>query len=179
MPRRLKVAYTGRREIGRRCRAMLDDVEFAPFSRAEIGFSVVGTRIFSAEEIAAVPLGIVNLHLAPLPRYRGRYSFTHAILAGDAYFGVTLHYIDEGLDTGPIIAERTFPIKPTDTAWSLYLRAQREGTELFRDLSPTILAFAGLGQRLWSRPQDESKAQYFDRFSLPESSSNPRALAWR
>jgi methionyl-tRNA formyltransferase len=158
---------------------VLDDVDFVDFDQADVGFSVVGTRIFKPHEIAAVPFGIINLHLAPLPKYRGRYSFTHAIVAGDTRFGVTLHYIDEGMDTGPVIAERIFSIKPTDTAWALYLRAQREGTALFRETAPRIISYARCGYKVWSHPQDESKAQYFNRFSLPESAENPRALAWR
>jgi methionyl-tRNA formyltransferase len=80
----------------------------------------------------------INLHLAPLPEYRGCNQFTLAILNGDRQFGVTLHRMDAGVDTGAIIAERRFPID--DDIWvdDLVRRAEEEGAGLFRDSLPLI-----------------------------------------
>lgn len=166
----LIVAYTGRPELAV-CREWLAArSRLVPFEAGfDLGISAAGTRIFTRDEIARARLGIVNLHLAPLPEYRGRFSATHAILNGTEY-GVTAHYVDEGIDTGPIIAERRFPILSDDTAGSLRIRALAEGTRLFLGILPLLL----MGKRLPSRPQDESRARYFDRFSLPTPNpSNP------
>lgn len=173
MPRhQLTVAYTGRPEL-EMCRVWLERLGAQIVERFDrrfdLGISAAGTHIFTASEIANARLGIVNLHLAPLPEYRGRFSATHAILHGSEY-GVTLHYVDEGIDTGPIIAERRFPISVGDTAASLRAQALILGLRLFEDYAPLLIA----GRRLPSHPQDESKARYFDRHSLPAPDpSNP------
>lgn len=100
----MKVHYEGRKVLGLRCQGVLSRLGCEFSEKAELGFSVLGSHIYTPEEIEATPLGIVNLHLAPLPAYRGFYSFSHAIANGEEEFSVTLHYVDEGIDTGPIIA---------------------------------------------------------------------------
>src|SRR3990167_9129812 len=182
----LRVAYLGRRTIGRERRNLIfaqTGVDLVRFdAEPELVVSIVGTCIFTLAEISRVPLGIINLHLAPLPEYRGRYSFTHAILNGEDMFGVALHYVTEELDAGPVIAERRFSVRPDDTAWRLYLRAQRSGRELFDDVLPGILFAAFCGGRVAAVPQDETRAYYYDRHSLPTNDGSPlmaRALAWR
>ena len=169
MPPDLTIAYTGRPELAD-CRTMLEGarVRFGSFSEAfDLGVSAAGTHIFTATEIGRARLGIVNLHLAPLPQYRGRFSATHAILNGDRSFGVTLHYIDEGIDTGPIIAELRFPIVERETAASLRQRARFWGMRLFAKTLPELLRAAYEGRRAAASPQDASLARYYDRFSLP------------
>lgn len=174
MPRRHLIAYTGRPEFDD-CRRWLSTVgELVGFEEPfDLGISAAGTHIFRSAEIARARFGIVNLHLAPLPEYRGRFSATHAILNGSEY-GVTLHYVDEGIDTGPIIAERRFPILPAETALSLRARALVEGRRLFLATLPLLLSEVAHGRRLPAHPQDERRARYFDRFSLPAPDpSNP------
>ena len=182
----LRVAYLGRRTIGRECRKLLAAQPGAKLVRfdaePELVFSIVGTRIFTPTEIVAVPLGIINLHLAPLPEYRGRFSFTHAILNDAKTFRVALHYVTVDLDAGPVLVERYVPILWDDTAWRLYLRAQLAGRSLFASALPYILSYAHAGSRFPAAPQDESRAHYYDRHSLPVSDGSPlmrRALAWR
>jgi methionyl-tRNA formyltransferase len=60
--------------------------------------------------------GALNLHPSLLPRHRGATPIPAAILAGDAETGVTLMRMDEGLDTGPIVAQRRVPLTATETA---------------------------------------------------------------
>lgn len=182
----LRVAYLGRRTVGRECRKLLaaqPDVDLVRFdAKPDLVFSIVGTRIFTPEEIGRVPLGIMNLHLAPLPEYRGRYSFTHAILNGARVFGVALHYVTADLDAGSVLVERYVPILRDDTAWRLYLRAQLAGRSLFTSALPYILSYAHAGSRFPAAPQDESRARYYDRHSLPADDGSPlmkRALTWR
>lgn len=174
--RDLTVAYTGRPELAE-CWTMLEraGVRFTSFEGPfDLGISAAGSHIFTPAEIARARLGIVNLHLAPLPEFRGRFSATHAILSGARLYGVTLHYVDEGIDTGPIIAEQRFPIHPSDTAADLRARARFWGVRLFARVLPGLLTAACDGRRAAFRVQDESVAHYYDRFSLPAPDpSNP------
>ena len=60
--------------------------------------------IFKKHIISIPRLGILNIHPGKLPTYRGVYALFRAMLNGDAHAGVTLHYVDECIDTGPIVA---------------------------------------------------------------------------
>jgi methionyl-tRNA formyltransferase len=163
----MKVSYTGRKSLGVRCQGVLSRLgcEFVPLEEATVAFSVLGTHIYTLEEIASVPCGIVNLHLAPLPQYRGFYAFTHAIANGEDRFSVTLHYVDEGIDTGPVIATKPVPVP--DTPVMLMHRATEAGFRLFDAMAPDIIEAAKLGKQLPASPQ-EGQARYYGRDSLPE-----------
>ena len=78
----------------------------------------------------AVPLGCFNLHASLLPKYRGASPITAAILEGDAETGVSLMRMELGLDTGPVIATTSTPIRPEDTTESLTERLATIGAEL-------------------------------------------------
>jgi phosphoribosylglycinamide formyltransferase 1 len=58
---------------------------------------------------------IVNIHPSLLPAFPGKDAIGQAYRAGVTTTGITIHYVDEGMDTGPIIAQRELPIEPTDT----------------------------------------------------------------
>ncbi|MBM6754010.1 phosphoribosylglycinamide formyltransferase [Lactobacillus alvi] len=92
-------------------------------------------RVVGSTILAAFPNRIVNLHPALLPKYPGLHSIERAFDAGEKETGVTVHYIDAGLDSGPIIAQRTVPILPTDTVESLETRVH----EVEHQLYPTVL----------------------------------------
>ena len=64
----------------------------------------------------------LNLHASLLPKHRGAAPIQSAILAGDRETGITVMYMDEGLDTGDILLERTIPIDPNETGGSLHDR---------------------------------------------------------
>ncbi len=172
---RLLIAFTGRSEYDHwrdwlaRHGYLVTERFDEPF---DLGLSLAGTHIFTPDEIERARCGIVNLHLAPLPEFRGRYSATHAILAGCVY-GVTLHYVDERIDTGPIVAERRFAIDAFDTARTLRVVARLEAESLLADVLPKILSAAVLGCRYPSYPQDEARAHYYDRHSLPAPDGSP------
>ena len=99
-----------------------DDDVFA--ANPDIVVSCLTDHLFTQSEIDAVPIGIVNLHPAPLPRYRGCNSYSHAIINGDRSYGVTLHKVDAGIDTGDIIDGYSFAISPHWTARMVHDRAQ-------------------------------------------------------
>jgi methionyl-tRNA formyltransferase len=103
------------------------------------------------------PHGCLNLHGSLLPRYRGAAPIPAAILAGDEVTGMTLMRMDEGLDTGPIIAQAQCAIGPRDTTTSLTARLADLAAGLLVEMLPGWLAGT-----LPARPQDDSLATYCD-----------------
>ena len=84
-------------------------------------------HIIKAKEIA------INLHMAPLPEYRGSNQFSFAIINGDQIFGTTIHKLDESTDGGAIIFEERFNIDPTVTVKELYDITFEKSIKLFTD----------------------------------------------
>ena len=77
---------------------------------------VCGTRILSAETLRAFQAPIVNYHAGITPMYRGVHGGYWALAEGrPEWAGATVHLIDEGIDTGPIIDQRTFEVTPHDS----------------------------------------------------------------
>lgn len=162
----MRVCYTGRDAEFRRIVEEFTPVVAFDDQPCDLGLSIIGSHIFTADEIARARCGIANLHLAPLPEYRGRYSAAHAINEGAMTFGVTLHYVDEGIDTGPIIAEDRFAFSTRDVEY-LKDAARLVGMRLLRSWLPGLLEAAERGERLPAQPQDESRARYFSRAERP------------
>ncbi|MGD1020422.1 MAG: methionyl-tRNA formyltransferase [Verrucomicrobiia bacterium] len=75
-------------------------------------------------------LGCVNVHTSLLPRWRGAAPIQYAILHGDRETGVTTMYMDEHMDTGDIILQRSEPIRADDTSATLHERLAKLGAEL-------------------------------------------------
>ncbi|MEN9800214.1 MAG: hypothetical protein RL653_3911 [Pseudomonadota bacterium] len=96
-------------------------------------------KILPPDVLAAAPRGCVNVHGSLLPRFRGAAPIQRAIAAGDAETGVCLMKMDEGMDTGPVLAVRALPIRPTDTSASLHDALSVLGGELLRDELPRWL----------------------------------------
>jgi len=84
--------------------------------------------------------GCLNVHASLLPRWRGAGPVAAAILAGDSVTGVTIMKLDAGMDTGPILAQREEPIRPSDTRLELETRLARLGADLLLDTLPGYLA---------------------------------------
>jgi len=101
------------------------------------------------------PKGCINVHASLLPRWRGAAPIAAAIRAGDAVTGVTVMRMDAGLDTGPILAQRSTPIHADDTRGSLHDRLAQIGADL---LVETLPAF--LNGELQPRPQPDEGATY-------------------
>src|SRR6266700_172889 len=100
-------------------------------------------------------IACLNLHASLLPRWRGAAPIQAAIAAGDRETGITIMYMDEGLDTGDILLQRKIDILPTDTGGSLHDRlGQIAPTALLESLR---LLAAGNAPRI---PQDKSLATY-------------------
>lgn len=120
--------------------------------RPDIGISAFFGCILKPEIIEIFPSGCINLHSALLPLNGGWHTNVWPIITGTPA-GVTVHYIDAGVDTGDIIAQREIPIEPTDTGGSLHEKITREQLELFKEIWPLI--HEGRNSRT---PQDLSKA---------------------
>src|SRR5205814_4847187 len=83
--------------------------------------------------------GSINLHPSLLPRWRGSTPIQSAILAGDTMTGVSIILIDKGLDTGPILAQRSVPIESEETHPELSARLAEIGAELLAETLPRWL----------------------------------------
>jgi methionyl-tRNA formyltransferase len=134
--------------------------------RPDLVFSVLTDYIFRKEDIEATRYGIINLHPAPLPDYRGCNSYAHAIMNGEKQYGVTMHYVNEKIDQGRIIRVDRLPIEHDDTGRSLYDKAQLVAKALFESQFPRIVGKALEGDFVESYPQDNSQARYYNRHSL-------------
>lgn len=82
--------------------------------------------------------GCINIHSSLLPKYRGAAPINWAIANGEAETGVTIMQMDEGLDTGPILCQRSLVIGPTETSEELTLRLSEVGAELLLTSLPLI-----------------------------------------
>jgi methionyl-tRNA formyltransferase len=96
-----------------------------------IFLSLEYAKLIRVEKFASDKL--YNLHFSCLPRYKGMYTSVWPILNQDTETGVTLHLIDNGIDTGDIIAQRVFPIDQNETARSLYFKYILQGSKLITD----------------------------------------------
>ena len=86
------------------------------------------------------PHGSLNVHASLLPRWRGASPVQAAILHGDPETGVSIMLMDAGLDTGPIVAQRTTPMTSSETGGALSTRLAQIGAELMVEVLPAYLA---------------------------------------
>jgi methionyl-tRNA formyltransferase len=100
-------------------------------------------------------LGCLNVHASLLPRWRGASPVQAAILAGDATTGVTLMRMDAGLDTGPLLAQRSIPVAPDDTGGSLAARLAELGAALLLETLPGYVSGS-----VQPAPQDDSRSTH-------------------
>ncbi len=112
-------------------------------------------QILRPAVLALPPHGCLNVHASLLPRHRGAAPVAAAILAGDAETGVTIMLMDEGVDTGAILAQRAVSIAPTDTTGTLTARLAATGRDLLLETLPRWL----VGE-VAPQPQDEARATY-------------------
>jgi methionyl-tRNA formyltransferase len=112
-------------------------------------------QILRRNVLELAPHGVLNVHASLLPRWRGASPVTAAIVAGDAATGVSIMLLDEGLDTGPVLATRESPIAEDDTGGSLTDRLAQIGAELLVEALPIWL-----NGTITPRPQEHDAATY-------------------
>lgn len=86
--------------------------------------SVACPQIVRKELLSLPPKGVINIHGAMLPKYRGKLPSFWVLANGEKTTGVTVHYMNEELDDGPIILQKEVPIAPSDTLHSLVLKSK-------------------------------------------------------
>jgi methionyl-tRNA formyltransferase len=108
--------------------------------RADVGVVTAYGKILPKAVLDAPARGCVNVHASLLPRFRGAAPIQWAIAAGDSKTGICLMQMDEGLDTGPVIARVETPIGPNDTSETLHDRLSQLGGTVLREWLPRYLA---------------------------------------
>ena len=93
-------------------------------------------RVLKSPMLEAFPRRIINIHPSLLPKFPGLEAWKQALAAGERVTGCTVHYVDEQIDHGDIIAQREVPILPDDTAETLHARIQIAEHELY----PAVVA---------------------------------------
>ena len=88
-------------------------------------------RVLKSTILEAYPRRIINIHPSLLPKFPGLEAWKQALAAGESVTGCTVHYVDEKIDHGNIIAQRQVPVLPNDSAESLHARIQIAEHELY------------------------------------------------
>lgn len=104
---------------------------------AEVAVSALFGYVLHPELLSAFDKGAVNIHPGLLPYGRGAHPNVWSIVERTPA-GVTVHYMDEGVDTGDIIAQREVAVEPSDTAERLYRKLERAAVALFAEQWPAI-----------------------------------------
>jgi len=112
-------------------------------------------EILRPQVLGIPPAGVINVHPSLLPKYRGASPIEGALLAGEQETGVTIMLMDKGMDTGPILAQRSVAIELEDSAGSLGEKLARLGAELLLD---TLALW--LDGSIEARRQDDAQATY-------------------
>lgn len=129
-PYRTKLAGRAEQEvIGRLRQHAVDYVALAGFM-----------RIVKDGLLEAFPHRILNIHPALLPAFPGLASWKQALEYGAKYTGCTVHFVDAGMDTGPIIVQRAVPIREDDTPETLHTRIQQQEHLAYPEALALVLA---------------------------------------
>jgi methionyl-tRNA formyltransferase len=183
----MKVIFLGGKKIGALCLAELRKREFFTICDAlyepkgninameslfrsyepDYIFNIFSTQILKKNILDICPCK--NLHFSLLPLHRGRYSTMWSILHDERWTGVTLHYMDEGIDTGDIIIQFLVEINTNDTAKSLYDKCTQMGVnaiKLFLDKLSNGEEIPRIKQS-YSLLPNYQKAMYFPPYEKP------------
>ncbi|PYI74659.1 MAG: phosphoribosylglycinamide formyltransferase [Verrucomicrobia bacterium] len=96
-------------------------------------------RVLKEQMLAAFPRRIVNIHPSLLPKFPGLQAWKQALEANEKWTGVTVHYVDEKVDHGDIIAQRKVPLMSDDTPESLHARIQEVEHTLYPEALKKVL----------------------------------------
>ncbi|MEA3449365.1 MAG: methionyl-tRNA formyltransferase [Patescibacteria group bacterium] len=116
---------------------------------------VAYSQIIPKTMLDAPKYGVINVHGSLLPKYRGAACVQWPLINGDKETGTTIMKMDAGLDTGPIIAQKSFEILKTDTAGTLYNKVAEAGARI---LVPTLNDY--ISGKIKPQIQNETQANY-------------------
>jgi methionyl-tRNA formyltransferase len=126
---------------------------------------VVAYGLILPAAVLAIPrLGCINVHGSILPRWRGAAPVQRAVEAGDAESGVTIMLMDEGLDTGPMLAIARCPLDPRETSASLFAKLEQLGPPALIDTLGKLATGATAPQI-----QDDGVSSYAKKIEKPET----------
>jgi natural product biosynthesis luciferase-like monooxygenase protein len=125
-------------------------------------FNIAGLRMLGADVLRLPQLGAINFHDGPLPRHAGLNAPVWALLAGETRHGIAWHIMEDGVDTGPVVARADFDISPEDTALTLNTKCFAAGLESFG----TVLDMIAAGT-LAPQPQDMAARSVHARADRP------------
>jgi methionyl-tRNA formyltransferase len=123
---------------------------------ADLSILAFVSQIVPEQVFSAPRLGSICFHPSLLPKYRGASAINWALIKGESVTGLTLFWVDRGIDTGPILLQKEVPVDPDDTTGSLYfnkifplgIEAIGAAVDLIKTGNPPRIV------------QDESKASY-------------------
>lgn len=113
-------------------------------------------QIIPSEILELAPFGCINVHASLLPRYRGAAPIQQAVIDGEKVSGVTIMRMDEGLDTGDMIAKVEVELAPDETGGSLFEKLSQTGARLLVETLPSIEA----GTAFYEKQPPESPTPY-------------------
>ena len=96
-------------------------------------------RLVKLPLLKEFPSRILNIHPSLLPAFPGLHAWEQAVNAGAAESGCTVHYVDDGMDTGPILGQARVPVLPGDTPESLHARIQEQEHTLYPAMIARVL----------------------------------------
>jgi methionyl-tRNA formyltransferase len=139
------------------------DPSFADEVRAaevDVILNIHSLFIINKEVVNAPRIGCFNMHPGPLPRYAGLNAVSWAIYRGETSHGVTIHKMEPGIDTGPVVYQELFDIDDADTGLKLSAKCIRSGITLVLRLMETASADPAA---IPLTPQDLAEREYFGR----------------
>lgn len=113
-------------------------------------------QIIPKEILEMAPCGCLNVHASLLPKYRGAAPIQWAVIDGERESGVTIMRMDEGLDTGDMIAKAVVPLEEGETGGSLFDKLSQVGAKLLVE----TLEAVGSGQAVYEKQPEESPTAY-------------------
>lgn len=122
----------------------------------DLNVSMSYDQILRRPIIQSAPLGFINCHAGKLPHYRGRNVINWAIINNEQEIGLTIHYVDEGIDTGDIILQRVLPIHWEDTYGTVLQKVQEAFPNLLAEAVRLIE-----NDNVNRRPQAHLEGTYF------------------
>jgi methionyl-tRNA formyltransferase len=131
-PRHAPIVYA--RQVPTLVVGDINDAQCIQFVRAQAPavLAVCGTSVLKPEVFTLAPKGAINIHTGITPEYRSAEPIFWALYRGEPdKVGVTIHYIDRGIDTGSIIHQETVPVYAEDSLATISARCIRRGAELY------------------------------------------------
>lgn len=130
--------------------------------KASLLVNIGRSYIYKASDIVKYPRGIINVHTSLLPKYRGRHPVDWAMEFKEQEIGITVHYIDTGIDTGDIILQDSVPYYVGEGYDSVIAKLVRAAPRI------TLTAIEQIEHNcVYRRKQDERQASYYPKRLKP------------